>query len=166
MKEENKRMLKEICVMIGVTIILLGIFWYRTTPIHFARSYWNVIETTSPEDRDVEEVMNMIYFKVENDPVFNALRKEYYQKIEVSNYEFLNIKRIEKDLYEFDMLRDIIVNDRIFEEAETFYVVKVEDKWRIVFGQHNIPDKYIEIHPELSNSPDDMILSLPGDYIA
>ena len=31
------------------------IFWYRVSSRYFVKSYWDLIETTSPKDRDVEE---------------------------------------------------------------------------------------------------------------
>ncbi len=164
MTANRRTLLKKIIIFIGLLILVLCGIYYKTSALCYAKSYWNLIENFPPEQRDVDDVMSMIYFKVTNDPTFNEIRKDYYQNIELKNYKILQTEKIDKDLYKFDMVRDLVIRNNIVEETDHFYVIRINNRWKIIFGEHNIPDRYLKKYPQLSRNSNKDILFLPGEF--
>lgn len=102
-------------------------------------SFFGEIKETLPENRDMDKIFQMIHYEDDNEQ-FDEIRRDSFQNKVITDYKIMDIAELVQDFYCITM--DIESNNDI--EENIFYVAKVEEDWKIIFGTHNIPINIME----------------------
>ena len=171
MKIENLKKFKIFYIIMITLIILCSLIYYfgyyrnlpqyadKNSPEYTANMFFSKIKNSKPEERNGEEICDMIYFKGTSGFVdFEEMMKVYYSNLVIDKYKLKSKTKIDDDLYEFTIFVKPTFGIRIINNVRedstkggisNFFVMKMDGEWKIIIGIQNIPDSKLQQHEHL-----------------
>ena len=168
MKIENLKKFKMFYTIIIILCSLVYYFGYyrnlpqyadKNSPEYTANMFFSKIKNSKPEERNGEEICDMIYFKGTSGFVdFEEMMKVYYSNLVIDKYKLESKTKIDDDLYEFTIFIKPTFEKRIINNVRedstkggisNFFVMKMDGEWKIIIGIQNIPDSKLQQHEHL-----------------
>lgn len=104
---------------------------------NIVNSFLEEIKNSTPENRKIDKIFQMLHYE-DSDEKKDIIRKDSFKEIEIKDFKILNVLMLHKDIY---CIETKIDSDNEIEEPVIFYVVKIQEDWKIVLGAHNLPQK-------------------------
>jgi len=137
------------CMIILALLLLLPIFlqshYKRLAEIHIVQNtvegFWNYLLETAPENRDIDKIMDTIYFANHNERIDTIRKTHYKEELLLNRFEIQDMKKLTDGLYliQFQQETPDEIQDSIY-----YYAAYIKNNWKLVFGKQNIPNIYLD----------------------
>ncbi|MCI8628773.1 MAG: hypothetical protein HFE57_04580 [Firmicutes bacterium] len=152
---EKLKKYKIFCMIVLIIMIIGSIAYYfgyyKHSPEYAANMFWGTIKNNTPEQRNIDEIYNMIYSEKLHD--WEHAVKSYYSVLTIDEYKLKGKQKIDDELYEFTIFVDPKLEDGINTDENNkisnFFMIKVSGKWKVVIGIHTLPDSKFQEHEDL-----------------
>lgn len=103
--------------------------------------YYEFLKTQKGSDEEIQKIFDMNYYK-DRSKFTTDVQIDHFKDLKVESYKIKKIKKMNKenDIYAIDMYLNTSSDVGDF----TIYCAKMDGQWYMIFGQHNIPDEFLQ----------------------